>query len=198
MLCPRRTSSSLATSDDEGSSANKHVRGELVVAGSVLAILALICLATTLAIALSPSSVPFRPGVEVVVVSVYGQPVPGSGATQLMADVRLPDGSLRSVLVKGVLASPGQRGYIAQDGTLVVYSGYAYSYGWYGYYGGGWAAIFFIWLFCSLLFMCVCVAQEPEVRYVEVRSDESYTRRETPKEKPLAKESSDVPLHTES
>ena len=184
--------------ESEGRS-EKHVRGELVVAGSVLAILALICLATTLAVALAPARAPYGPGVEVVVVAVYGQPAPGGGATQLMADVRLPDGSLRSVLVKSVVAAPGQRGYIAYDGMLVVYHGAYYAYGWYGYYGGGWAAIFLLWLLCSLVLLCACASQEPaRVRYVEVYSEEDPCdrpkRKETPKEAPSGKDKEEPPL----
>ncbi len=121
---------------------------------------------------------------------------------QLMADVRLPDGTLRSVLVKSATAAPGQRGYIARDGMLVVYGPAYYNYyGWYGWYGGGWAAIFLIWLFCSLVLMCMCLAQEPaEVRYVKVHSDDSCSRHQTPKEKDEAKAAGDsaVPLQNRS
>ncbi len=184
LLCPASSTrrSRLTEDESEGVSSGKAVRGELVVAGSVLSILALICLATTLAISLGRSR-PYGPGAECTVVAVYAQPAPGGGSTsRLMADVRLAgDGTLRSVLVKGVYASPGQRGYIAWDGTLVVYAGRVYDYyGWYGWYGGGWAALFFILFVCSLVSLFACVPDPVPVRYVQVYAEQDKDRPVSP------------------
>lgn len=113
-----------------------------------------------------------------VVINVYAQPTPAPGAPpQLMADVRLSNGVVRSVFVAanaGPVAS-GQAGYIDFQGQLRVYPGNGvYSpYYYYGYGYGAFVAMFFIVFFFSSFLMCFCIFPEPTpIKYVEVSPPE--------------------------